>query len=118
MEAGGESTAGGCSGEGERPIDVARQMRAYCGIAVNTYLVYKLCKALEAEGVVCCHWKSSATFDRSASGDKDLGLLVSRADVQRFTEILCRLGSKAAQAPSEQQLTGVWNVFAPVTSGT
>jgi thymidylate kinase len=74
-------------------------------------LVYKLCQALEVEGVVYCHWKSNAVLDRSARGDNDLDLLVSRANVQLFTDILCRLGFKEARAPAEQQLPGILNYY-------
>jgi thymidylate kinase len=74
-------------------------------------LVYKLCQALEIEGVVYCHWKSNAVLDRSARGDNDLDLLVSRANVQLFTDILCRLGFKEARAPAEQQLPGILNYY-------
>ena len=57
-------------------------------------LTYRLCQALEAERITYCHWKSNNALDRSASGDNDLDLLVSRADVPRFTGILYRLGFK------------------------
>jgi thymidylate kinase len=74
-------------------------------------LVYKLCKALEAERVVYCHWKSNDALARSASGDNDLDLLVDRTDVQRFTEILYRSGFKEAKAPPEQQMPGVVDYY-------
>jgi thymidylate kinase len=74
-------------------------------------LVYKLCKALEAEEVAYCHWKSNVALDRSASGDNDLDLLVSRGYVQRFTEILYRLGFKEVLCPSEKNLPGVLNYY-------
>jgi thymidylate kinase len=74
-------------------------------------LVYKLCQALKAKGVAYCHWKSNAALDRSARGDNDLDLLVDRADVQRFTEILYQLGFKEATAPSRQQMPGVLDYY-------
>ena len=74
-------------------------------------LISQLCQALEAEGVVYCHWKSTAALDRSARGDNDLDLLVSRADAPRLTEILCRLGFKEARLPPERQLPGVLVYF-------
>jgi hypothetical protein len=74
-------------------------------------LVSKLCKALEAENIAYCHWKSNDALDRSASGDNDLDLLVSRRDGQRFTEILHRLGFKVAEASSVQELPGVLNYY-------
>lgn len=74
-------------------------------------LVYKLCKTLETEGVVYCHWKSNAALARSARGDNDLDLLVDRADVQRFTEILYRSGFKEARGSLEQQMPGILNYY-------
>jgi thymidylate kinase len=74
-------------------------------------LIYRLCKALEEEQITYCHWKSNAALDRSASGDNDLDLLVSRADGQRFTEILYRLGFKKAQVPPETQMPGVLDYY-------
>jgi thymidylate kinase len=50
-------------------------------------------------------------LDRSARGDNDLDLLVSRADMQRFTEILYRLGFKEARVLEEQQLPGILNYY-------
>jgi thymidylate kinase len=74
-------------------------------------LIRELCKALDLEGVVYCHWKSTAALDRSARGDNDLDLLVSRRDIRRFTEILHRLGFKEARAPSEREVTGIVNYY-------
>lgn len=74
-------------------------------------LIVQLCQALAAEGIAYCHWKSNNALDRSASGDNDLDLLVSRADMLRFTGILCRLGFKQAKAPAEKQMPGVLDYF-------
>ncbi len=74
-------------------------------------LIQKLCKALDEEGVVYCHWKSNAALDRSASGDNDLDLLVSRADAQLFTNTLVRFGFKEARASAEKELPGVLNYY-------
>ena len=74
-------------------------------------LIHRLCQALEAEGITYCHWKSNNALDRSASGDNDLDLLVSRADVPRFTRILCRLGFKQGKAPAEKQFPGVLDYY-------
>jgi len=74
-------------------------------------LIQKLCKALDEEGVVYCHWKSNAALDRSARGDNDLDLLVSRADVQLFTNTLVRFGFKEARASVEKELPGVLNYY-------
>ncbi len=74
-------------------------------------LIHRLCQALEAEGIAYCHWKSNNALDRSASGDNDLDLLVSRADIPRFTEILSRLGFKGAEASAEKWMPGVVDYF-------
>lgn len=74
-------------------------------------LIRNLCEELNAKGIAYCHWKSNAMLDRSASGDNDLDLLVDRADVQLFTDILCRLGFRQAQAPSGQQMPGVLEYY-------
>lgn len=74
-------------------------------------LIHRLCQALEAEGITYCHWKSNNALDRSASGHNDLDLLVSWADMPRFTEILCRLGFKQAKAPPEKLIPGVLDYF-------
>lgn len=74
-------------------------------------LVYKLCQALAQEGINYCHWKSNNALDRSASGENDLDLLISRADMARFSEILFRLGFKQATAPAMKQMPGVLDYF-------
>lgn len=74
-------------------------------------LIDRLCQTLERENINYCHWKSNLAIDRSASGENDLDLLVSRADVQRFTEILARLEFKEAQAPVEMQMPGVLDYY-------
>ncbi len=77
----------------------------------SLYLVSGLCNALAAGEIVYCHWKSNAALDRSARGDNDLDLLVSRTDAQVFTQILYRLGFKEARVPSAQELPGVLNYY-------
>jgi thymidylate kinase len=77
--------------------------------AVN--LIRELCKTLDLERVVYCHWKSTAALDCSARGDNDLDLLIGRRDIRRFTEILHRLGFKEARAPSEREVTGIANYY-------
>jgi thymidylate kinase len=74
-------------------------------------LVRTLCEELNSKGIAYCHWKSNAMLDRSARGDTDLDLLIGRADVQRFTGILCRLGFKQAQDPKAPQMPGVLNYY-------
>ena len=74
-------------------------------------LVYRLCQALAVERITYCHWKSNNALDRSASGENDLDLLVSRADIPRFTSILWQSGFKKAKAPAEKQMPGVLDYF-------
>lgn len=78
-------------------------------------LIQELCKILAQEKIAYCHWKSNNALDRSASGDNDLDLLVSRADVARFTEILYRLGFKGAVAPAVKQMLGVLDYYGYVS---
>lgn len=74
-------------------------------------LIRELCAALAKENIAYCHWKSNDVLERSASGDNDLDLLVSRADGPRFTEILYRLRFKQAMAPAGKQMPGVLDYF-------
>lgn len=74
-------------------------------------LVQRLCEALEADGVRYCHWKSNAALTRSACGENDLDLLISRADSHCFTQIMGRLGCKAVTEPPLQQLPGVVSYY-------
>lgn len=74
-------------------------------------LVRDLCEELNTKGIAYCHWKSNAMLDRSARGDNDLDLLVSRADVQLFTDILYTLGFKLAQDPPEKRMPGVLDYY-------
>lgn len=73
--------------------------------------IQQLCRELESENINYCHWKSNNALDRSASGDNDLDLLVSRDDATRFSEILHRLGFKLGLAPIEKQMPGVQDYF-------
>src|SRR5689334_5320608 len=74
-------------------------------------LIARLCKTLEIEGVAYCHWKSNNALDRSASGDNDLDLLVSRAHGQCFAEIMGRLELKEVEASPIQRLPGVLSYY-------
>lgn len=75
-------------------------------------LIATLCRALEADGVAYCHWKSNEALDRSATGENDLDLLVGRADAQRFERILARLGFKEGRLPPWKDLPGVSHRYA------
>ena len=74
-------------------------------------LVQQLCHVLRTEDIDYCHWKSNDMLERSASGENDLDLLISRADGSRFTEILFRLGFKQVQAPADKQMPGVLDYY-------
>lgn len=74
-------------------------------------LIQQLCHILATEEIDYCHWKSNDMLERSASGDNDLDLLVSRADGPRFTESLYRLGFKQAKASAIKQMPGVLDYF-------
>lgn len=80
--------------------------------ASPSQLVARLCRALDAEGVSYCHWKSTTSLTRSATGDNDLDLLVSRVAAQPFTAVLHRLGFRRVDASREQRLPGVLDFYA------
>jgi thymidylate kinase len=74
-------------------------------------LVSRLCGELKERRVSFCHWKSNEALDRSASGENDLDLLVSRRDTQCFAEVLRRLGFKEARVRPAKQLPGVFHAY-------
>lgn len=74
-------------------------------------LIRQLCDQLNTNGIRYCHWKSNAALDRSASGENDLDLLVSRIDIQRFNEILYRLDFKQASNRSDHSIPGVVDYY-------
>ena len=41
-------------------------------------LIAVLCRSLDAEGIRYCHWKSNEAIGRSATGENDLDLLVTK----------------------------------------
>ena len=74
-------------------------------------LTTNLCKELNAGKISYCHWKSNANLDRSASGENDLDLLISRSCMPQFTEILFRLGFKQAFEQPGRQMPGVLDYY-------
>lgn len=74
-------------------------------------LISELCRALSSEKINYCHWKSNEALARSASGDNDLDLLIGRADVRKFTEILYRLDFREAQAHANRRLPGILDYY-------
>ncbi|MDQ3007022.1 MAG: hypothetical protein M3R47_16775, partial [Chloroflexota bacterium] len=92
-------------GQNENP-DGARQNASRSDQPV-LHLILKLCTALKEEGINYCHWKSNNALDRSANGENDIDLLISRSDAGRFSELLYRFGFKQAKAPPDKQMPGV-----------
>ena len=80
-------------------------------------LIAVLCRSLDDEGVRYCHWKSNESIARSASGENDLDLLVSRSDAERFEGILRRLGFKDTRQPRWKQLPGVYHSYGVDATG-
>ena len=74
-------------------------------------IISDLCQALALEKLNYCHWKSNEAIHRSACGDNDLDLLVSRADAQKFTEILYRLGFREARSHENKRLPRFLNYY-------
>jgi len=74
-------------------------------------LILRLCHALREEDINYCHWKSNNALDRSANGENDIDLLISRADAGRFSELLYRFGFKQARAPVDKQMPGVLDYY-------
>ncbi|MCB0084229.1 MAG: hypothetical protein KDE47_24990, partial [Caldilineaceae bacterium] len=74
-------------------------------------LVETLCRRLAEKAIRYCHWKSNDMLARSASGDNDLDLLVSRQDAERFTTLLHELGFKAAREIHPWQIPGILDYY-------
>ena len=74
-------------------------------------IVRELCCELDIIGINFCHWKSNAAIDRSASGENDLDLLISRSNEQDFSEILSRLGFKQALDCSGHRIPGILDYY-------
>jgi thymidylate kinase len=81
------------------------------GSSVTLCSIVSLCETLKAEEIDYCHWKSNAALDRSANGENDLDLLVSRADVQCFINTLYKFGFKEAHDLQDDQLPGVLDFY-------
>lgn len=69
--------------------------------------VVTLCDALQRKSIRYCHWKSNNTLGMSATGEKDLDLLIARADSLKFSAVLSECGFKLVHAPAENRMPGV-----------
>jgi thymidylate kinase len=74
-------------------------------------LVRTICSTLQEQQINYCHWKSNEAIDRSASGDNDLDLLISREDAARFHAILYQLGIKESFGPEDSEQPGILSYF-------
>ena len=74
-------------------------------------LIRQLCERINAAEISYCHWKSNAMLDRTARGETDLDLLVRRAEVPLFTQILTGLGFKEATVSKAKQLPGIVDYY-------
>jgi len=74
-------------------------------------LVSTLCRRLAYDGISYCHWKSTEAIERSATGENDLDLLLSREQATMFAQTMASLGFKAAMDPPERRLAGVLNFY-------
>ena len=81
------------------------------GRSFRCALVTSLRRALDAEGIAYCHWKSNDALDRAVRGDSDLDLLVRRRDADRFTAVIRGLGFKDARSPSIKRVPGVFHSY-------
>lgn len=70
-------------------------------------LIMVLIRALDDDGVRYCHWKSSAGLPDALAGRTDLDLLVDRCHLERFQELVTRLGFKRFMSHDSRQLPGV-----------
>lgn len=80
-------------------------------ISTTAPLVRRFLTSLEARGVSYCHWKSNDALARSASGENDLDLLVSRAGVDGFSSALFECGFKEARPAPRRRLPGVFDYY-------
>jgi thymidylate kinase len=74
-------------------------------------IVQSLCDTLLENGIKYCHWKSNNNIYKSASGQNDLDLLVSRADIEKFNEILLTLGFKYAIARPRYRIPNILDYY-------
>src|SRR2546428_5093717 len=81
-------------------------------IASGVPVTRALRDALSDAGVGYCQWKGHSKHQRWATGRGDIDLLVARADMPRFTQVLAELGFKEALIPAEGQVPGLTSFYA------
>ena len=75
-------------------------------------LIEKFFKVLGSEGVIYCHWKSTASLAAAAQGEDDLDLLISHESRQAFLGVLHRLGFKEAwMSKRASQIPGILDYY-------
>lgn len=70
-----------------------------------------LSERLAEEGVSYCVWKRTIELDSPLLANKELDLLVSRGDGQRFQEILIELGFKEGRPSISEELPGMVHYY-------
>ena len=97
----------------EPPRPVASQPASATTAAEHAVLglVRRLARELHEHRITYCLWKGTYSLRRVAAGEKDVDLLVSRADALALAEILARLGFKEALAPRDERLPGIVDYF-------
>lgn len=82
-----------------------------CMEMVPIPLVADLATALDEAGVQYCHWKSNTTLDEAVSGETDLDLLISGAQIREFKAVLGRLGFASASRRHVKDAPGTAHYF-------
>lgn len=65
-------------------------------------MIRSLSHELETNGIAYCLWKGTYSFQGVLSGEKDVDLLVRRADYSSFVAALSRLGFREAYSPGQR----------------
>jgi len=86
---------------------ISRNLSAVDNHETTLSLVSELCRALADRKIPYCHWKSNDVIERSANGENDLDLLVSRRHSMQFTEVLSELDFKEAQVRPAKRVPGI-----------
>lgn len=76
-----------------------------------TSLVNQLAKHIREQAITCCLWKGTFDLGKTLRGEKDVDLLVSRADRNRLLGVLRQLNFKQAESHQVVSLPGCSNHF-------